>query len=107
MQRNVKKYTLACLALNNYLRLTDNATCCPIKFVDSFDSSGKLKQGEWRALNIDNRGLFPISRFKGLRYREDGIGMRNALIEYVNSKEGSVRKSYTKKKKNIVIKQFI
>ena len=48
-----------------------------------------------------------MSRFKGLRYREDGIGMRNALIEYVNSKERSVRKSYTKKKKNVVIKQFI
>ena len=40
---NVEKYTLACLALHNYLRLTDNATYCPFGFVDSFDSSGKLK----------------------------------------------------------------
>ena len=40
---NVENYTLACLALHNYLRLTDNATYCPFGFADSFDSSGKLK----------------------------------------------------------------
>ena len=60
-----------CLAPHNYLRLTDNATNFLFGFVDSFDSSGKLKQGEWRALNVDNRGLLPISRVKASRYRED------------------------------------
>ena len=87
---NIEKYTWACLVLHNYLRLTDNATYCPFVFVDSFDSSGKLKQGEWRALNVDDRGLLPVSCVKGWRYRKGAIGMRNALIEYVNSEEGSV-----------------
>ena len=87
---NVKKNTLACLALHNYLRLTDNATYCPFGFVDSFDSNGKLKQGKWRALNVDNRDLLPISRVKGSRYREDATGIRKALIEYVNSEKESV-----------------
>ena len=77
---NVEKYTLTCLALHDYLRLTDNATYCPFGFADSFDSSDKLNQGEWRALNVDNRGLLPISRVKSSRYREDAIGMRNVLI---------------------------
>ena len=58
--------------------------------MDSFDSSGKLKQGECRASNVDNTGLLPISRVKGSHYREGAIGMRNALIEYMNSEEGSV-----------------
>ena len=58
---NLEKYTLLCLALYNYLCLTDNATYCPFGFVDSFDSSGKLKKEEWRALNVDNRGLLPIT----------------------------------------------
>ena len=33
---NVEKYTLTCLSLHNYLRLTDNATNCPFGFEDSF-----------------------------------------------------------------------
>ena len=76
---NLEKYTLACLALQNYLRLTGNAKYCPLGFADSFGSSGSLKQEEWRALNVDNRGLLPICSVKGSRYREDAIAMRNAL----------------------------
>ena len=79
---HVEKYTLA---LHNYLRWAVNVTYCPFGFVDSFDSSGKLKQGKWRALNVDNRGLLPISRVKGSRYREDAIGKINELILYVSS----------------------
>ena len=85
---NVEKYTLACLALHNHVRLLNNATCCPFGFADSFDSSGKLKQGEWRTLNVDNRSSLLINRVKGSLYREDA--MRNVLKEYVNSEEGSV-----------------
>ena len=78
---NVEKYTLACLGLHNYLCLTNNATYCPFGFVDSLDSGGKLKQGEWRTLKVDKRSLLSISRVQGSRYGEDAIGMRNALIE--------------------------
>ena len=52
---NAERYTLACLALHNYLRLTDNAMYCPEGFVDSYNNSGKIKEGEWRSLvNNDN-----------------------------------------------------
>ncbi|XP_066915143.1 uncharacterized protein [Clytia hemisphaerica] len=42
---NVENYVLACLSLHNYLRITDNASYCPSGFVDSYDSTGKLKEG--------------------------------------------------------------
>ena len=38
---NVEKYTLACLAPHNYLRLTDNATNFLFGFVDSFDTKAR------------------------------------------------------------------
>ena len=55
---NAERYTLACLALHNYLRLTDNAMYCPEGFVDSYNNSGKIKEGEWRSLvNNDNSSI--------------------------------------------------
>ena len=47
--------TLACLALHNYLFLTDNTTYCPDGFMASYNSSGNIKDGEWRSeVNGDN-----------------------------------------------------
>ena len=47
---NVENYVLATLCLHNYLRQTDNAGYCPAGFVDSEDSTGHIKQGEWRSI---------------------------------------------------------
>ena len=57
---NVEKYTLACLALHNYLRQTDNAAYTPTGFVDSESKDGSVKAGEWRSLqsNIEDVGCF-------------------------------------------------
>ena len=47
--------TLACLALHNYLFLTDNTTYCPDGFMASYNLSGNIKDGEWRSeVNGDN-----------------------------------------------------
>ena len=40
--KNVENYTLACLALHNYLRLTENAKYTPTGFADSEDSDGNI-----------------------------------------------------------------
>ena len=48
--QNVDKYVLATLCLHNYLRPTDNAGYCPAGFVDCEDSTGRIKQGEWRSI---------------------------------------------------------
>ena len=41
---------MAALCLHNYLRQTDNAGYCPTGFVDSEDSTGQIKPGEWRSI---------------------------------------------------------
>ena len=43
----VEKFTLAAIALHNYLRRTDTASYTPSGFIDSEDSSGKIKKGSW------------------------------------------------------------
>ena len=87
---NVENYVLACLTLHNYLRCTDNASYCPQGFVDSYDSTGNLKEGEWRKSQCQSRGLLQINRVKGSRYSNQAIKIRNDLQSFVNSEEGSV-----------------
>ena len=91
---NVEKYTAACLALHNYLRLTDNAHYCPAGFVDSVDQYGNIKEGEWRAMQENQEantgGMLPIAPIRNRRYSDDAVGMRDVLKDYLNSEEGSV-----------------
>lgn len=87
---NAEKFTLSCLSLHNYLRLTDNAMYCPGGFTDSYDKTGNMKEGEWRSMAKTCAGLEPINRVRGSRYREDALQMRESLSEFLNSAEGSV-----------------
>ena len=45
-----EKIVKATICLHNYLRLTENATYLQTGFVDSYDSSGNIKAGEWRSI---------------------------------------------------------
>ena len=47
----VKKYSLAAIDLHNYLPQTDIAFNTPSGFIDSEDSSGKIKKGSWRGVS--------------------------------------------------------
>lgn len=87
---NVENYVLACLTLHNYLRLTDNASYCPMGFTDTYDSTGNLQEGKWRTMSVGNEGMLPINRVKGSRYSNNAVEMRNSLRRFVNSEEGSV-----------------
>jgi hypothetical protein len=87
---NVENFVLACLTLHNYLRLTDTASYCPFGFIDSYDSTDNLKEGEWRGLTMQNDGMLPINRVKGSRYSNDAVEMRNSLRRFVSSEEGCV-----------------
>ena len=66
---------------------------CPEGFVDSYNNSGKIKEGEWRSLvNNDNSsitGMTPLRSVRGSGYREDSIALRNSFATYF-SNEGSV-----------------
>ena len=47
--KKFEKYVLACLALHNYLCLTDNAHYTPAGFIDLEDKHGNFVSGEWRS----------------------------------------------------------
>ncbi|XP_066910825.1 putative nuclease HARBI1 [Clytia hemisphaerica] len=85
---NVEKYTCACLALHNYLRLTSNASYTPSGFIDVESSDGTIKPGEWRA-NKPTGSFEPVRPVRGSRPREASIKMRDSLKDYFCS-EGSV-----------------
>ena len=87
---NVERFTLACLAMHNYLRLTENASYIPSGFLDSEDSSGNIKPGEWRSIAKDEGALQNLNPIRGSRYSRDAVSVRNTLVEHVNSEEGSV-----------------
>ena len=81
---NVEKYVLATLSLHNYLRQTDNAGYCPAGFVDSEDSSGRIKPGEWRSI-VRRDALHSLPRRHNTRFSNNAIKMREGLREYLNS----------------------
>ena len=47
---NIQTYVKAAIVLHNYLRQTENSIYCPAGFVDSENSSGQIKPGQWREL---------------------------------------------------------
>ena len=87
---NTERYIMAAVCLHNYLRQTENALYCPLEFVDSENSSGEIKRGEWRSIVGKADCFNPIARCKGGKHKEDANNMREALKAYVNSEEGSV-----------------
>ena len=77
---NVDNYTLAYLALHNYLRLTDNAYYTPSGFVDSVDKDGNFLSGEWRLQKengLNNNALVDLPRVRGSQSRHDPLETRN------------------------------
>eukprot|EP00795_Rhopilema_esculentum_P005709 gene5709-10959_t len=90
---NAEKYTLACLALHNYLRLTENAYYSPSGFMDSEDKDGNIIPGEWRLQRCNEThfgGIDELRPVRGSRARTDAIEARDRLKKYLNSDEGSV-----------------
>ena len=77
---NMEKYTLACLALHNYLRLTDKAHYTLFRFVDSEDGYGNLLPSKWRLLkrnDCNNSRLVSLPHVRGCPSRQDAFEARN------------------------------
>ena len=88
--KHLEIYTLARMALHNYLPLTTNAKYVPAGFVDSEDSNGNLILGDWRK-DFNNNGAFGnIAPYRGSRLKPTALDIRDALKDYVNSEEGSL-----------------
>ena len=88
---NTENYTVACLALHNYLRQTNNAVYTPVGSVDSESRDGSIREGEWRSMRGDDENAFKsINPVRGSRYTKDALKVRETLTKYVNSENGSV-----------------
>ena len=81
--KNVERYVLAGLCLHNYLRQADNAGYCPAGFVDSEDSSGRIKAGEWRSI-VRGDAFLPLQRPHNTRCTNSAFNIRGALKGYLN-----------------------
>ena len=83
----------ATISLHNFLRQTNSAGYCPSGFVDSWDETGKIKEGEWRHIVGNNQGgmlLNDIPPVRGSRPLVSALEVRDVIKSYVNSMEGSL-----------------
>lgn len=85
-------YVLACLALHNYLRQTNNALHKPASFMVFESSDGALI---WALRRSDipensNGALQVINYLRGARYTDESFILRDDLKDYFNSENGSV-----------------
>lgn len=83
--------TKAAICLHNFLRLTNSAVYCPEGFVDSTDSSGNIRPGEWRSIVLEvNGAIRNIPPLRGRRYKTNAIEAREILTNYLSLDAGSV-----------------
>ena len=89
---NDDSFVKACLCLHNYLILTGNAMYLPSGFVDSEDSSGNMRAGDWRntaSYHVGALQSVSIGRaFNNSSYTANQV--RTAFTTYFNSDEGSL-----------------
>lgn len=86
---NVERYTLACLALHNYLRPIGNTMYTPDGFAALECSDGSKQEGEKRSHS--NAGCFESTNpVCGSHYFKDTLTIRDALKCFVNSENRSL-----------------
>ena len=81
---NEQKYSLALIALHNYLQQTHNVYYCPNGFIDCENFDVSLKEGMWRDI-VRGEGvaeLQEIRNVRGSRYQQSILAQREALKDY-------------------------
>ena len=72
----------AAVVLRNFLHQINSAGYCPGGFVDSYDSTGKLKEGEWRqtVANGGRSGLLNnLPNIRGSRPTKTAVEVREMI----------------------------
>ena len=82
------------ICLHNFLHQTHSTGYCPAGFVDTYYSTGKIKEGEWRRV-LASQGsggmlLTEIAPVRGSHPLVSAVEVRNAIKQHVKSLEGSV-----------------
>ena len=88
---NTDRIIKATICLHNFLRQTYSAGYGPTGFVDCYDETGTIKEGEWARLVGDNNGttlLQGISPIRESRPTTSELEVRNIMKSCVNSMEG-------------------
>ena len=92
LQKKTDRTVKAAIYLHNFLRQTNSAGYCLTGFVDSYDETGTIKEGEWRRLVGHNNGaalLQDIPPVRGSLSTTSVLEVRN-MKSYVKTMEGSV-----------------
>ena len=93
LQTKNDRIVKATICLHNFLWQTDSAGYCPTGFVNSYDKTGTIQEGEWRRLVGDKNGatlLQDIPPDRGSGPTTSALGVRNIMKSYANSMEGSM-----------------
>ena len=73
----------AAVVLHNFLRQRNSAGYCPGRFADSYDSTEKLKKGEWRRI-MSNGGraafLNDVPNVRGYLSTKTIVEVREMII---------------------------
>ena len=78
------------LCIHNLLRQPNSASC-PKAFPDSYDSTGQIREREWRAMiKFNNVMLKDIPGIRGSCPSLSALDVRNEVKRYLNSMEGSL-----------------
>ena len=78
----------AAVVLHNFLRQTNSVGYCPGRFVGSYDSTGKLKEGEWRRIVHNGERAVLLNNFPNVRRSgptKTAVEVREMIKTYVNS----------------------
>ena len=84
----------ATIYLHNLLHQTNSAGYCPTGFVDTYDSTGKIKEGEWRRMLVSQGSagmlLNEIAPVRGSHPLVSAVEVRTLIKQHLNSLEGAV-----------------
>ena len=87
---------MACIALHNFSKTTDNPAYCPTGYVDRETANGDVIPGNWRresqssSASADGNLGDCVSVLRGRRTSGNALHMRDCLRDYVNSEIGSL-----------------
>lgn len=73
----VEKFTLAAVALHNYLRTEESSVYCPSGFIDAEDAVGNIIPGRWRDESMN--GLQELQSVSGNRYSRLASDVRESF----------------------------
>ena len=84
----------ATICLHNFLRQSNSTGYCSAGFVDTYDSTGEIREGEWRRM-LGNRGnggllLNDVAPVRGSRPSKSAVEVRDLIKQHVNSFVGCV-----------------